>query len=401
MFNRQDLPKLYHLEHDLPAGKLIKQEDKKVRKSSPVSTNEPKSIMIKCVETKPTELKSPESKTGELKSNESNELNKLKSDELNSDELNSDELKSDELKANESELQIKVESKSDETTKSTNQAFDLQTDERISDLEDRCDSKDESSAKDESTTSSNSAHNTPTKKATDLNISTLLDCINELKNNKSRVTKISLEKCIQRRYTTIPKNEIIDFVNRLLNDEILEKVKYRDYFGVRLRSTYKKTLGDDLQDDLDTNESDRLSVNDKSSFNDKSSTNDQDTMSNLDNLSDCSSNVNALNELNEELDDDLESSSYNTKKNSLKRCSPTIRYLLRNAPSEGTSAADMLKTLQTKRLLILYDLKKFVWLMKTYFVDKGICCKNTHLYLNSCVCRFQSLISFILIRRYL
>ena len=149
------------------------------------------------------------------------------------------------------------------------------------------------------------------KRPVQLNMDGLLEVINELKSNRSRVTKISVEKCFQRRNTSLSKNEITEYVNRCI---------------------------------------------------------DQDAFSNLDNLSECSLNVNAL---NEDLEEVADGSGYNTKKSSLKRCTPTIRYMLRTAPEDGVSAADMLKSLQNKRILILYDLRKFVWLMRTYFVDKG------------------------------
>ena len=211
------------------------------------------------------------------------------------------------------------------------------------------------------------------KRPVQLNIDGLLGVINELKSNKSRVTKISVEKCFQRRNTSLPKNEITEYINRCINQEVVERVKYRDYYGIRMKASFKngKKSPTDEPDADAADEIDKLSVNDKCSVNDKSSSIvDQDAMSNPDNLSECSLNVNTL---NEDLEEDAagDGSGYNTKKSSLKRCTPTIRYMLRTASEDGVSAADMLKSLQNKRILILYDLKKFVWLLKTYFVDKG------------------------------
>lgn len=192
-----------------------------------------------------------------------------------------------------------------------------------------------------------------------LNLATLLEVINELKSNKSRVTKLSVEKALGRRNTNLNKNEINEFISKCINDDIIEKVKYRDYYGLRMKAAFKRTSAEEPDDDANESGTEESSQNDP--INDKES--------NVDNLSECSSVNN--NNLNEELDEELDS-SYNTKKNALKRCSPTIRYLLRTSNENGVSAADILKSLQAKRLLILYDVKKFTWLMKTYFVDKGI-----------------------------
>ena len=327
MFTRQDLPKLYHLD---PVTKL-KQEDKKARKLASPLISTSKLISTNDLDAKMTDT---------------NELNDTKISE-------SSESKSTEL------IEIKEEE------------FDLHADERISDADDKSDDRMDSELdlkeelKDDYLDKDNlqiDKQDLATTSKIRLNLSSLLEIINELKNNKSRVTKMSVEKCFQRRNSELAKNEITEFMNRCLNEDVLEKIKYRDYYGVRLKASYKngkKSINNDEELSIDTIEDDK-------SISERLIT-DQDT--NLDNLSECSSNINAL---NEELDDELDNSGYNTKKSSLKRCSPTIRYMLRNATEDGISPSDMLKSLQTKRILILYDLKKFIWLMKTYFVDKGL-----------------------------
>lgn len=327
MFTRQDLPKLYHLDNDNQVNKT-KSDDKKVHKS-PVSTS--KLILTN-------------DETNDSKHLLTEQSNKLLNESENDIDLQTDERMSD--LDERSEMDLKNDLKNDSKCDSKKDLKDILKDDSL-DLK-----KDHEQ----------------TKKSIQLNIASLKEVINELKANKSRVSKISVEKCFQRKNTNLSKNEITEYINKCLNEDVLEKIKYRDYYGIRLKASFKNgkrsVLNDDEQESIDTNEE-----SDKISLNDKSSINDQDTMSNLDNLSECSSNMNAL---NEDLDDEIvDNLGYNTKKNALKRCSPTIRYLLRTASEDGISPADMLRSLQSKRILILYDLKKFIWLMKTYFVDRG------------------------------
>lgn len=402
MYARPDLPKLYHLDADEGNAK----PEVKTRKLSPVSAAK----LISTNETKPNETKpttdcKPSDEAGSTDHNSSPDSKAIvcesESSESKPTESESSEFKSSDSTSSESKLTESkpTESKSNETNSNETKLaefkddeIDLHADERMSDPEpdeksdiklerdhdSKEDSRDDSFEKDSNCDREPEAASSTGKRPVQLNISSLREVINELKSNKSRVTKISVEKCFQRRNTSLPKNEITEYINKCINQEILEKVKYRDYYGIRMKASFKngKRSPSDEQEIAGepADEADKLSINDKCSVNDKSS-----SIADLDNLSECSFTVNEnsvtesnVNTPNEELDEEPgDGSGYNTKKSSLKRCTPTIRYLLRTAPEEGISASDILKSLQNKRILILYDLKKFVWLMKTYFVDKS------------------------------
>ena len=401
MYARTDLPKLYHLNADegkpdekakttrklspISAAKLIStneatEANESSTHSAEASSTDPqfsspdakaticKSEPSELTETRPTESKPTESKPTESKPTEpkSSDSDEHQPTELSKTCLN-DETRPAECKDDEIDLHA------DE------RMSDPEPDEKSADLDSKDDSKDDSKedSRDDSFEKDSNHDTAPSRRPVQLNSSGLLEVINELKSNKSRVTKISVEKCFQRRNTNLSKNEITEFINRCIGSDVLEKVKYRDYYGIRMKASFKNGKRSPTDDQEiagePTDEADKLSVNDKCSVNDKSS-----SIADLDNLSECSSNVNESSvtesaALNEELDEEPagDCSGYNTKKSSLKRCTPTIRYLLRTAPEEGISAADILRSLQNKRILILYDLKKFVWLMKTYFVDKS------------------------------